>query len=134
MVPLRVRSANMGLIPHRYSSRTCSGRNLIPSVSQSGLYLRPLVYSGNRKTHNCAKNDKPNTPKPSSIASLDFWSSQLLWKRAGINTFRCLVGCSLGDFSAMWFLQANNPDIGTGLIMGISSMLSFFFVSCFSTY
>ena len=44
-----------------------------------------------------------------------------MWKRAGVNTFRCLVGCTLGDFSAMWFLQANYPDMGMGLVMGISS-------------
>ncbi|OJJ36185.1 hypothetical protein ASPWEDRAFT_96876, partial [Aspergillus wentii DTO 134E9] len=52
--------------------------------------------------------------------TLDFWSSQPTWKRAGINTLRCLVGCTLGDFSALWLLQAYCPDLGMGTIMALS--------------
>lgn len=52
---------------------------------------------------------------------LGFWSSKPIWERASINTFRCLVGCTLGDFSALWFLQAFYPNLGVGTIMGISS-------------
>ncbi len=59
----------------------------------------------------------------SSVAQpkLGFWSSKPIWKRASINTFRCLVGCTLGDFSALWFLQAFHPNLGVGTIMAISS-------------
>lgn len=52
---------------------------------------------------------------------LGFWASKSIWKRASVNTFRCLVGCTLGDFSALWFLQAFYPNLGVGTIMGISS-------------
>lgn len=66
------------------------------------------------------KNEPKQAPEPSAL-SLGFWDSPYLWRRAGINTFRCLIGCSLGDFSAMWFLQATYPDMAVGLVMGISS-------------
>ncbi|KAF3230543.1 hypothetical protein TWF192_006037 [Orbilia oligospora] len=59
-----------------------------------------------------------NTATPSSSAG--FWSSRQTWNRAMVNTFRCLVGCTAGDFSAMWYLQAFHPEIGIGSIMAVS--------------
>lgn len=54
--------------------------------------------------------------------------------RAGVNTFRCLIGCTLGDFSAMWLLQAYTPELGIATIMSISSTpthsLSLFYPHC----
>ncbi|KAF2135441.1 uncharacterized protein K452DRAFT_303541 [Aplosporella prunicola CBS 121167] len=55
-----------------------------------------------------------------SITSAGFWTSTPIWKRAGVNTLRCLVGCTTGDFSAMWYLQAFQPDLGMQTIMAIS--------------
>ncbi|KAF2260549.1 hypothetical protein CC78DRAFT_555519 [Lojkania enalia] len=49
-----------------------------------------------------------------------FWISKLSWKRASVNTFRCLVGCTMGDFSALWTLQAYCPTLGVGAAMAIS--------------
>lgn len=54
----------------------------------------------------------------------DFWSCRSTWKRAGINTLRCLVGCTVGDFSALWMLQTFYPELGMGTIMMISSTSS----------
>jgi hypothetical protein len=38
-----------------------------------------------------------------------------------INTSRCLVGCSLGDLSTMWYLMTYHPTMSTGMSMGLSS-------------
>lgn len=85
---------------------------------------RSILYPGIiRSSHTCGKSQRPNETPANTESALGFWGSQHLWKRAGINTFRCLIGCSLGDFSAMWYLQLNHPDIGMGLIMGIASKL-----------
>lgn len=54
-----------------------------------------------------------------------FWSSRLLWKRAGINTLACVTGCTLGGLSTLWFLQSQHPGLGIYAIMGLSSMLWF---------
>ncbi|KAL2811831.1 hypothetical protein BDW59DRAFT_155436 [Aspergillus cavernicola] len=49
-----------------------------------------------------------------------FWTCRSTWRRAGINTLRCLVGCTVGDFSALWMLQTYFPDLGMGTIMAAS--------------
>ncbi|PIG88747.1 hypothetical protein AARAC_000501 [Aspergillus arachidicola] len=61
------------------------------------------------------------TIKPAlSMWQLRFWNCRSTWKRAGINTLRCLVGCTLGDFSALWMLQTCYPALGMGTIMAAS--------------
>ena len=37
------------------------------------------------------------------------WSDRSTWKKAGRNTFNCLLGCSIGDFGMIIFLQAFYP-------------------------
>ncbi|KAH7153458.1 hypothetical protein EDB81DRAFT_791432 [Dactylonectria macrodidyma] len=68
----------------------------------------------------CHKSTAPQNPQLLSISSLSFWSSRPTWNRASVNTLRCLVGCTLGDFAAMWMLQLNYPELGMGIIMPIS--------------
>jgi copper chaperone CopZ len=38
-----------------------------------------------------------------------FWSNNVNWKRASFNTLNCLIGCSIGDFGMLIFLQAYYP-------------------------
>ncbi|KAK6510936.1 hypothetical protein TWF506_010024 [Arthrobotrys conoides] len=69
----------------------------------------------------CSKKGNPeNTINRTSTSVDGFWSSRPTWNRAMVNTFRCLVGCTAGDFSAMWYLQAFHPEIGIGSIMAVS--------------
>ena len=39
-----------------------------------------------------------------------FWSDKPKWKRASFNTLNCLIGCSIGDFGMIIFLQAYYPE------------------------
>lgn len=64
-----------------------------------------------------------------SLSSPRFWISKETWKRAAVNTLRCLVGCTAGDFSMMWFLQANVSGLATGTTMCLSSKFSLHFAS-----
>ena len=41
---------------------------------------------------------------------LDFWNNVENWKRASFNTLNCLIGCSIGDFGMIIFLQAYYPS------------------------
>jgi hypothetical protein len=61
------------------------------------------------------------TPRPRSMRTPGFWTSRRAWKRAGINTLRCLVGCTVGDFSMLWYLQINFHTLDMGTTMGLSS-------------
>ena len=38
------------------------------------------------------------------------WRNWNNWKRASFNTLNCLIGCSIGDFGMILFLQAYYPD------------------------
>jgi copper chaperone CopZ len=38
------------------------------------------------------------------------WSDNSVWKRAAFNTLNCLVGCSIGDFAMILFLQRFYPS------------------------
>ena len=51
----------------------------------------------------------PVTMSPPSAATGAFWQDTPIWKRAGFNTFNCLIGCSIGDFGTIIFLQAFYP-------------------------
>lgn len=41
-----------------------------------------------------------------------FWADKKIWGRAGFNTLNCLIGCSIGDFGMIIFLQAFYPNTG----------------------
>ncbi|KAF2628651.1 hypothetical protein BU25DRAFT_338891 [Macroventuria anomochaeta] len=87
--------------------------------------LRPALFTGHRRL--ACNESKSKTECPSkaaaatlSLSSTQFWSSSPIWKRAGINTLRCLIGCTAGDFSAMWYLQTFHADLGLSTIMALS--------------
>ncbi|KAH6693469.1 hypothetical protein F5X68DRAFT_199179 [Plectosphaerella plurivora] len=73
------------------------------------------------KTSGCSSTVAPkSSAQQLPLSSIEFWSSRPIWRRAGVNTLRCLMGCTAGDFSAMWFLQAYHPELGVGKIMALS--------------
>jgi len=54
-------------------------------------------------------------PWPSYSASrngkVGFWGDVNVWRRAGFNTLNCLIGCSIGDFGTILYVQAFHPSI-----------------------
>ncbi|MEM9859332.1 MAG: DUF4396 domain-containing protein [Bacteroidota bacterium] len=46
----------------------------------------------------------------SVVSSSLFWGDLPKWKRASFNTLNCLIGCSIGDFGMVFFLQAFYPQ------------------------
>ncbi|KAJ5642067.1 hypothetical protein N7490_006067 [Penicillium lividum] len=87
---------------------------------------RPYQLPRLHTTHQ-SPNQGKNSPTPSinktSIFNPKFWSCASTWKRARLNTLRCLLGCTIGDFSTMWTLQSFCPELGTNTIM-LASMAS----------
>ncbi|KAF9315806.1 hypothetical protein BG003_002652 [Podila horticola] len=60
-------------------------------------------------------NDKPKSSLP--VSSLQFWSDPFTWKVASTNTFRCLIGCTVGDMGMLFYLQSQHPEMSPGLAM-----------------
>ncbi len=46
-----------------------------------------------------------------------FWQDKAAWRRAGYNTLNCLIGCSVGDFGMMFYLQTYYPTLSVWQIM-----------------
>ena len=109
-------------ISRRRSLPTSLGVN-VPTI-YSALSSSCRADSKHGFSQSAPKPSCPNSPKsntPSSLTTPSFWASKSTWRRSSVNTLRCLVGCTLGDFSSMWYLQAFHHDIGMEIIMGISS-------------
>ncbi len=55
----------------------------------------------------------------------NFWNDFSIWKDAGKNTLNCLIGCSIGDFGMMTYLQIYHPKfpVLTGMVLAMISGL-----------
>ena len=52
----------------------------------------------------------------------NFWSDTDKWKRASFNTLNCLIGCSIGDFGTIIFLQAYYPHTSMLTQMALATL------------
>lgn len=57
---------------------------------------------------------------PLTAASLEFWRDRLAWAKASRNTLNCLIGCSIGDFGMLLYIQANHPHVSMWLTMALA--------------
>lgn len=51
---------------------------------------------------------------------LDFWRDRAAWIKASRNTLNCLIGCSIGDFGVIIYMQAQHPHAPMMLTMGLA--------------
>ena len=51
-----------------------------------------------------------------------FWEDGSVWRRAGFNTLNCLVGCSIGDFGTILYVQAFHPTISMATQMVLATV------------
>lgn len=79
-------------------------------------FIGSVSLACNRAARTCPPQNQTSSP-----ADVEFWTSRLTWRRAVINTLRCLVGCSVGDFSTMWYLQVHHPGLDIGTTMALAS-------------
>jgi len=62
------------------------------------------------------QSDPPSTKSPFR----SFWSDRPIWKRASQNTLNCLIGCSIGDFGMIIYLQAFHPHTPMFVMMALA--------------
>lgn len=111
------------LSPGLASGRVSARATLLAGTPGAGTLPRRLLGTSTYLREKCCAKGKEESPKNTAppMTSLGFWGVKPAWKRASVNTLRCLVGCTTGDFAALWFLQAFYPDLGMTTIMAVSS-------------
>lgn len=55
-------------------------------------------------------SEDPSAMANPAIPTNGFWEDKKIWSRASLNTLNCLIGCSIGDFGMIIFLQAFYPN------------------------
>jgi hypothetical protein len=50
----------------------------------------------------------------------NFWLDLNVWKKASLNTTNCLIGCSIGDFGVIIYLQMHFHKMDMFLMMGLA--------------
>ena len=71
----------------------------------------------------CCRPDSPahRGERRSVVARAEgFWKDAQTWTRASRNTLNCLIGCSLGDFGMLIFLQVYYPATPMFLAMALA--------------
>lgn len=76
---------------------------------------RPLTVYGNNVSLRNVRSLLKSAGYEASVSKIEnghsnsFWLDIKKWKRASLNTLNCLIGCSIGDFAMIIFLQAYYP-------------------------
>jgi cation transport ATPase len=64
-----------------------------------------------------------------SLKTETFWQDRQIWIRAGKNTLNCLIGCSIGDFAMITYLQAYYHHVVSMPVMMALAMVAGLFTS-----
>ena len=72
------------------------------SVQGEGVSREMVDQLLNKEGYNIIAN--------ATTKSDSFWANRSKWRRASFNTLNCLIGCSIGDFGMIIFLQAYYPE------------------------
>jgi hypothetical protein len=74
------------------------------------------------------------TTTVSRLNWLQFWGDRRVWAVASRNTLNCLIGCMLGDFAVVIYMQAYHSHAPMALTMGLAMVAglitSVFFETC----
>lgn len=73
-------------------------------TNMEGNCEMPPIKKLNHHSNSAVADHAPTLP------AQNFWGDSGVWKRASFNTLNCLMGCSIGDFAMIIFLQAYYPQ------------------------
>lgn len=54
---------------------------------------------------------------------MNFWADQVAWKRAAKNTLNCLIGCNIGDFGTIIYMQTYYPRAPMFWVMTLAILM-----------
>jgi hypothetical protein len=84
-----------------------SKKNTVVGVTPTS----PNRLQGARETDMTSKTHSPY---------FAFWADLPAWGRASYNTLTCLIGCSLGDFGVLIYMQTFHPSVSMLLTMALA--------------
>lgn len=92
------------------------------TIKADGLNLRSLISKIKALGYNAElyKESKTFNFVEIKLDKIGFWKNNRNWKRASFNTINCLIGCSIGDFAMIIFLQAYYPGTSMFWQMGLA--------------
>lgn len=70
----------------------------------------------------CTMHAVPAAKEPTPAKGEGFWRDVKVWRRASFNTLNCLIGCSIGDFAMIIYLQVYHPGTPMWLQMALAIM------------
>ncbi|KAF9961212.1 hypothetical protein BGZ70_008339 [Mortierella alpina] len=105
------------------SSKTVKKASCCSSSSSSVPHV--AIASANdqeepKSCHSHTSHSKSTTASALPVTSGLFWSDPTTWKTASTNTFRCLIGCTAGDMSMLFYLQSFHPTLSPGIAMAMA--------------
>ncbi|KAI8973719.1 hypothetical protein BDF20DRAFT_883782 [Mycotypha africana] len=92
-------------------------------------YSSSSSSSSSSNNSSCCHSGKKTQKAEPKLLDKAFWTDSLAWQRTRVNTLRCLLGCTTGDFAMMWYLQLNYPEVSpivstaAAMVAGLSSSL-----------
>ena len=104
-----------------HAKETQRSKGYLPAGQAGAKELAPLPRVGNAPKH----NTNPATRNPSQQGKVE-WNDANTWSRASFNTLNCLIGCSIGDFAMIIYLQKYHPgtSMSVQMILAVAAGLA----------
>ncbi|KAF9286119.1 hypothetical protein BGZ68_003197 [Mortierella alpina] len=103
------------------SSKTVTKASCCSSSKSSHAATAPSnEHEEPKSCHSHTAHSQKTTASALPITSGLFWSDPTTWKTASTNTFRCLIGCTAGDMSMLFYLQSFHPTLSPGIAMALA--------------
>jgi hypothetical protein len=94
-------------------------RHTLSTCIAQRAHIKPPIAARITSIRHHQTSQAPTRTQP--LQTLSFWKCRHTWKRATVNTTRCLIGCSMGDLSTMYYLMTYHPSMNAATSMSISS-------------
>jgi hypothetical protein len=109
----------MHRLKQHFSKVATTRTSRLTIINAQQQQLRYASSCCHKKIDDIDKQQQPQqqqTPHQIELNSKsEFWRDRTVWKRAGFNTLNCLIGCSIGDFGALYFMFNYTPAIASNL-------------------
>ncbi|KAF9162467.1 hypothetical protein DFQ26_003520 [Actinomortierella ambigua] len=92
-------------------------KSCCPSTKNTSVNTTSTSTSTSTSSTSSCHTTKAAKPPTTSLA---FWSDLSSWHVASVNTFRCLVGCTAGDFGMLFYLQSHHPSMAPTVAMAFA--------------